>query len=66
MAVSQPVSNPVQLSYLCNMVNTHTCVASLCALKMAIHARVPGRVLGRANSVGYTDLCHTAKTHARV
>ncbi|KHG22098.1 hypothetical protein F383_00811 [Gossypium arboreum] len=33
---------------------------------MATHARVPGCVLGRAKSVGYTDLCYTAKSHARV
>ncbi|KHG07468.1 hypothetical protein F383_19781 [Gossypium arboreum] len=24
------------------------------------------RVLGRAKPVGYTSLCHTAKSHARV
>ncbi|KHF97956.1 hypothetical protein F383_37451 [Gossypium arboreum] len=30
------------------------------------HARVPGRVLGRAKPVGYTSLCHTAKSHTRV
>ncbi|KHG02886.1 hypothetical protein F383_23922 [Gossypium arboreum] len=29
---------------------------------MASHAHV----LGRAKSVGYTDLCHTAKSHAHV
>ncbi|KHG22823.1 hypothetical protein F383_29876 [Gossypium arboreum] len=33
---------------------------------MTIHALVLNRVLGRAKPVGYTDLCHTAKSHARV
>ncbi|KHG00509.1 hypothetical protein F383_16692 [Gossypium arboreum] len=33
---------------------------------MASHAHVPGHVLGRAKPVGYTNLCHIAKTHARV
>ncbi|KHG19454.1 hypothetical protein F383_24974 [Gossypium arboreum] len=48
------------------MTNTHTRVASPCALKMATHASVPGHVVGRANPVGYTDLSHMAKSHARV
>ncbi|KHG02260.1 hypothetical protein F383_24774 [Gossypium arboreum] len=48
------------------MANTHACVASSCALKVAIDVRVPGRVLSRVKPVGYTDLCHTAKSHARV
>ncbi|KHG03770.1 Zinc finger and BTB domain-containing 22 [Gossypium arboreum] len=29
---------------------------------MVTHIRVPGR----AKTVGYTDLCHTAKSHAHV
>ncbi|KHG06535.1 hypothetical protein F383_33664 [Gossypium arboreum] len=33
---------------------------------MATHARVLGRLLGRAKLVGYTDLCNTAKSHACV
>ncbi|KHG07453.1 hypothetical protein F383_11114 [Gossypium arboreum] len=48
------------------MANTHARVASPCAIKMAIHVCVPGRVLGCAKPVGYTNLCHTAKSHARV
>ncbi|KHG13097.1 hypothetical protein F383_17301 [Gossypium arboreum] len=33
---------------------------------MATHVRVLGRVLDRAKTVGYTDLCNTAKSHVRV
>ncbi|KHG05593.1 Halocin-H4 [Gossypium arboreum] len=44
------------------MANTHARVASPCALKMATHARVPGRVLGRAKPVGaHSCVSHTAK-----
>ncbi|KHG21910.1 hypothetical protein F383_28100 [Gossypium arboreum] len=33
---------------------------------MAIHACVLGRVLSCTNPVGYTNLCHTTMSHARV
>ncbi|KHG22198.1 hypothetical protein F383_26834 [Gossypium arboreum] len=33
---------------------------------MGSHAHVPGHVLDRAKLVQYTNLCHTAKSHARV
>ncbi|KHG16463.1 hypothetical protein F383_21000 [Gossypium arboreum] len=48
------------------MVNTHARGASSCALKMAPHTRVSSHVLGCAKPVGYTDLGHMAKLHARV
>ncbi|KHG11548.1 hypothetical protein F383_15987 [Gossypium arboreum] len=48
------------------MANAYAHVISSCALKMAIHTYVPDRVLGRAKPIGYTDLCHMAKSHACV
>ncbi|KHG08382.1 hypothetical protein F383_35416 [Gossypium arboreum] len=41
-------------------------MASLCALKIAIHTCVPSRVLSRSKPVRCTDLCYMAKSHARV
>ncbi|KHG07943.1 hypothetical protein F383_34772 [Gossypium arboreum] len=52
---------------MCNsLLGSHGQHTRSCALKMAIDARVLGRVLGRTKPVRYTGLCHIAKSHARL
>ena len=45
--------------------HTTVCPARV-PFEVAIHARVPDRVLGRVKPVGYTNLCNMAKSHACV